>query len=200
MKIAVIYYSATGTIHALATAVAEGAREAGAEVRLRRVAELAPDAAIDANPAWRMHVAQVSDHVEVATLEDLRWADGYALGTPTRFGTPAAQLKQFIDTTGGLWQEGVMADKPATSFTSAVNAHGGAESTILSLNNVFYHWGSLIIGPGYTDPVVYGAGGNPYGASHATGIPAVAPDPAVLAVAHYQGRRLATLTERLGHP
>lgn len=198
MNIAVVYYSSTGTIHALASAVADGAHDAGAQVRLRRVAELAPDSAIDANPAWRAHVDHVSTHVEVATLEDLRWANGYAFGTPTRFGTPAAQLKQFIDTTGGLWQEGVLADKPVTSFTSAINAHGGAESTILALNNVFYHWGSLIIGPGYTDPVVYGAGGNPYGTSHATGMPAVEPDPAVLAVARYQGQRLATITARLG--
>lgn len=199
MKITIVYYSATGTIHTLASAVAEGAQDAGAQVRLRRVAELAPDSAIDANPAWRAHLAEVSAQVEVASLEDLRWADGYAFGTPTRFGNPAAQLKQFIDTTSGLWQEGVLADKPVTSFTSAVNAHGGAESTILALNNVFYHWGSLIIGPGYTDPVVYGAGGNPYGTSHATGMPAVEPGPEVLAVARYQGQRLATMTERLAH-
>lgn len=197
MKIAIIYYSATGTIHAMSSAVAEGAREAGAQVRLRRVAELAPAAAIDANPVWRAHADQVSTEVEVASLDDLRWADGYAFGTPTRYGNPASQLRQFIDTTAGLWQEGVMADKPATSFTSAANVHGGAESTILAMNNVFYHWGSLIIGPGYTDPVVYGAGGNPYGASHATGVPAVEPGPEVLAVARYQGRRLATIAARL---
>lgn len=192
-----MYYSSTGTIHALATALAEGAHDAGAQVRLRRVAELAPDVAIDANPAWRNHIDEVAAQVEVATHEDLRWANGYAFGTPTRFGTPAAQVKQFIDTTSGLWREGVMADKPVTSFTSAVNTHGGAESTILALNNVFYHWGSLIIGPGYTDPVVYGAGGNPYGASHATGMKPVAPGPEVLAVARYQGQRLATITARL---
>lgn len=197
MNIAVFYYSSTGTIHALASAVAEGARDAGAQVRLRRVAELAPVSAVDANPAWRAHADEVASQVEVASLEDLRWADGYGFGTPTRFGTPAAQLKQFIDTTGGPWQEGVMADKPVTSFTSAVNNHGGAESTILALNNVFYHWGSLIIGPGYTDPVVYGAGGNPYGTSHATGMDASAPGPEVLAAARYQGQRLATITARM---
>lgn len=200
MKITVMYYSSTGTIHALASALADGAHNAGAQVRLRRVPELAPDSAIDANPAWRAHHDHAAAHIEVATLEDLRWADGYAFGTPTRFGTPAAQLKQFIDTTSGLWQEGVMANKPVTSFTSAVNLHGGAESTILALNNVFYHWGSLIIGPGYTDPVVYGAGGNPYGASHATGMAATAPGPQALAVAAYQGQRLATITARLGQP
>lgn len=197
MKICVVYYSSTGTIHALAGAVAEGAEEKGAQVRLRRVPELAPAVAIDANPAWREHMDQVAALVPEASLEDLRWADGYAFGTPTRFGTPAAQLKQFIDTTGQLWQEGVMADKPVTTFTSAINAHGGAESTILSLNNVFYHWGSLILGPGYTDPVVYGAGGNPYGTSHATGMPATTPGEEVLAAARHQGRRLASVTARL---
>ena len=197
MNIAIIYYSSTGTIHALASAIAQGATEAGAQVRLRRVTELAPNVAIDANPAWRSYVDEVAPQVEVATMDDLRWADGYAFGTPTRFGTPSAQLKQFIDTTGGLWQEGVMVDKPVTSFTSAANAHGGAESTILSLNNVFYHWGSLIIGPGYTDPVVYGAGGNPYGAFHATGMDASAPGPESLAAARHQGKRLATIAGRL---
>ena len=107
-----------------------------------------------------------------------------------RFGTPAAQLLEFIDTRR-LWQEGVFHDEPATSFTSAINAHGGLESTILAMNNVFYHWGSLIVAPGYTDPVVYGAGGNPYGLGYATGMPAQEPTGPVLAAAAYQGARLA---------
>ena len=197
MNIVVVYYSATGTVHALASAVAEGAREAGAQVRLRRVAELAPESAIDANPGWRAHVDQVSGEVEVATLEDLVWGDGYAFGTPTRFGTPAAQLKQFIDQTGGLWRDGTLADKPATAFTSAFNRHGGNEATILSLSNVFYHWGSLIVPPGYTDPTVSAAGGNPYGTS-AFGAPSeggLASE--VMDAARYQGRRLAEITHQL---
>lgn len=197
MNILVVYYSASGAMHLLATAVAKGAAGEGAQVRLRRVAEIAPQAAIDSNPAWRRHVAEVTPDVPVATSDDLRWADGYALGTPTRFGTPAAQLMQFINSQGGLWQEGVFHDKPATSFTSAINAHGGLESTILALNNVFYHWGSLIVGPGYTDPVVYGAGGNPYGTGFATGMPAQEPTDPVLAAASYQGARLAQITARL---
>ncbi|MGW1927404.1 NAD(P)H:quinone oxidoreductase, partial [Streptomyces massasporeus] len=158
VKVAVIYYSATGAVHQLAQAVAEGAEKAGAEVRLRRVPELAPAAAIDSNPAWRAHVDATGD-VEVATLEDLEWADAYALGSPTRFGNVAAQLKQYIDTSGGLWQQGVMADKPATAFTSAHNLHGGNESTLLALYNTFHHWGSVIVSPGFTDPAVYAAGG-----------------------------------------
>jgi NAD(P)H dehydrogenase (quinone) len=160
VKVAVIYYSATGTVHALALAVAEGAASAGAEVRLRRVAELASHSAIAQNPQWRRHADATRSIVEAA-VEDLAWADAFAFGTPSRFGAPAAQLKQFIDQAGGLWQEGKLADKPVTAFTSAFNRHGGTEATMLSLGNVFYHWGALIVPPGYTDPVVHAAGGNP---------------------------------------
>lgn len=196
VKVAVIYYSATGSVHALAQAVTEGAASAGAEVRLRRVAELAPDSAIDQNPLWRRH-ADATAGIADASLEDLAWADAFAFGTPTRFGAPAAQLKQFIDQAGGLWQEGRLADKPVTAFTSAFNRHGGSEATILSLSNVFYHWGSLIVSPGFTDPAVYAAGGNPYGTSFVTGPAGDGPDAATLEAARYQGRRLAQITIRL---
>ena len=138
IHVAVIYYSATGNVHALAQAVAEGAQEAGAEARLRRVEELAPDAAIASNPAWRAH-ADATAHIPVATHEDLAWADAYAFGTPTRYGNVSSQLKQFIDTTAGLWAAGELADKPVTAFTSAINAHGGNESTLLALYNTMHH-------------------------------------------------------------
>lgn len=193
-RIAVIHYSSTGSVYQLARAVAEGAEKEGAEVRLLRVPELAPDTAIDSNPAWREHVQATKD-VTLATPEDLRWADAYALGSPTRYGNVAAQLKQFIDGTGGLWQEGVMADKPATAFVSAHNAHGGNESTLLALYNTFYHWGSVIVPPGYTDAAVYAAGGNPYGISHAGS--SGAPSDETLEAARYQGARLARITARL---
>jgi NAD(P)H dehydrogenase (quinone) len=196
VKVAVIYYSSTGTVHALAQAVAEGAASAAAEVRLRRVAELAPDRAIAQSPQWRRH-ADAAASVAQASVEDLAWADAFAFGTPTRFGAPAAQLKQFIDQTSGLWKEGRLADKPATAFTSAFNRHGGNEATILSLSNVFYHWGALIVPTGYTDPVVYAAGGNPYGTSSVTGPSGDGPDAAALEAARYQGRRLAQITTRL---
>jgi NAD(P)H dehydrogenase (quinone) len=192
-KVAVVYYSSTGNVHQLATALAEGAEKAGAEVRLRRVAELAPDSAIDANPAWRQHVDAVQD-VPVATLDDLSWADAYAFGSPTRYGNIAAQLKQFIDTTGPLWQQGILAGKPATGFTSAYNRHGGNESTTLALYNTFHHWGSIIVTPGYTSPIVYPAGGNPYGIAHSG---ADAPSEDTLEAARYQGERLATIASRL---
>jgi NAD(P)H dehydrogenase (quinone) len=193
-KIAVIYYSATGNVHRLAQAVAEGAEKTGAVVRLRRVAELAPDKAIDANPAWRTHL-EATREVEVASDGDLIWADAYAFGTPTRYGNVSAQLKQFLDGTGRLWLDGALAGKPATAFTSAINVQGGNESTVLALYNTMYHWGSIIVPPGYTDPSVSAAFGNPYGTAHPSG--SGAPSDETLAAARYQGQRLATVTAEL---
>ena len=188
-RIAVIYYSSTGRNHEVAQAVEAGAQAAGAETRLRRVAELAPDAAIDANPAWRAHHDAVKD-LPAAAMEDLDWADGFVFGTPTRFGGPAAQLKQFLDQSGGLWFQGKLAGKAAAGFTSASNEHGGQESTLLALYNIFYHWGAVIVPPGYTDPSVYGAGGNPYGVSFTD--PRKQPHAeATLAAARYLGGRVA---------
>ncbi len=193
----VVYYSATGSVHRLAEAVTEGAVEAGADVRLRRVAELAPPEAIASNPEWTRHRQETDSFVEVATLADLEWADGYAFGTPTRYGAPAAQLKQFIDSASSLWHAGKLADKPVTTFVSSAEQHGGQESTILSLTNVFYHWGSVIIPLGYTDEIVYAAGGNPYGTSWPAGFPSAMPDETTLACARYQGARLARFAAAL---
>lgn len=199
-RVAVIYYSSTGHVHQIAMALAEGAESAGADVRVRLVPELAPSEAVEANPAWARFRAEVASEVPEASIDDLEWAEGYAFGTPTRFGNPSAQLKQFIDQAGGLWREGGLADKPVTAFTSAANRHGGSEATILSLGNVFYHWGSLIVPPGFTDPTVYAAGGNPYGTSSVTGAAlGDGPDAAALAAARYQGQRLAQITIRLLH-
>jgi NAD(P)H dehydrogenase (quinone) len=195
VRLAVIYYSATGTVHALANAIAAGAGANGAEVRLRRVAELAGEEAIDSNPAWRSYVDATKFSVQEATLDDLTWASAYAFGTPTRFGLPAAQLKQFLDQTGGLWQNGAFVRKPVTSFTSAQNVHGGQESTILALNNVFYHWGCLIVAPGYSSPELLEAGGNPYGTSASGGDRE--PSEATLAAARYQGKLVTDIADRL---
>jgi NAD(P)H dehydrogenase (quinone) len=192
-KIAVIYYSAYGHTYLMAKAVEEGAQSAGAETRLRKVRELAPDEVIATQQGWRDHRA-ATQHVHEATIEDLEWADGFAFGTPTRFGGPAAQLKQFIDTTGKLWQAGGLADKAVTSFSGAMNPHGGQESTILALNNVFYHWGAIIVPVGYTDKSIYAAGGNPYGASNTASQDGSVSDE-VLAAARYQGARLARYAE-----
>ncbi|WP_291407344.1 NAD(P)H:quinone oxidoreductase [Actinophytocola sp.] len=181
----IIYYSATGTVHALAQAAAEGAEKAGARVRLRKVAELAPPEAISANPAWGQHLQDTAD-IAGASLDDLAWADAVLFGTPTRFGNLASQLKAFIDTTGGLWREGKLADKVYTAFTASSTAHGGQEATLLALGNVFYHWGGIIVPPGYTDPVQFQTG-NPYGTSHVAGDGP--PDDVVLQAARYQARR-----------
>ena len=127
--------------------------------------------------------------------DDLRWADAYAFGTPARYGNVSSQLKQFIDTTAALWASGEMADKPVTAFTSAVNRHGGNESTILALYTTMHHWGSVIVPPGYTDGSIGVAGGNPYGVAHASG--AGAPAEATLEAARHQGRRLARMAHAL---
>src|SRR5690349_24142693 len=189
-KIAVVYYSATGNVHGLAQAVAAGAEGAGAEVRLRHVEELASELLISQNQYWGRHRSEVRD-AQVATLDDLEWADGVAFGSPARFGNIAAQLKQFFDQAGELWQAGKLADKVGTSFTSSQNPHGGQETTILALNNTLYHWGMLILPLGYTVSEVFAAGGNPYGASFVSDHSVTGPDEAATAAARYQGERLA---------
>ena len=196
-RVAVIYYSATGNVHGLAGAVAEGAEQAGAEVRLRHVEELASELMISQNQYWGRHRSQVAD-APVATLDDLEWADGVAFGSPTRFGNVAAQLKQFIDEAGLLWQEGKLADKVATAFTSSQTTHGGQESTILALNNTLYHWGMVILPLGYTVSEVFAAGGNPYGTSFTSGHTVTGPDDLALALARYQGQRLARYAAVIG--
>ena len=191
VKVAVIYYSATGNVYKMAQAVEEGVKEAGAEVRFRKVHELAPEEAVQSNQGWSDHALMTED-VPEATLEDLEWADAYIFGTPTRFGNVSAQLKQFIDQTGGLWFQGKLVDKVVSGFTSAQNANGGQESTLISMYNVFAHWGSIVITPGYTDPLLFEAGGNPYGASSTN-----APNEQELAAARYLGRRVTEKAELL---
>ncbi len=188
VKVAVIYYSATGNVYKMAQAIEEGAKESGAEVRFRKVHELAPEEAIKSNQGWSDHALMTED-VPEASMDDLEWADAYLFGTPTRFGNVSAQLKQFLDSAGGLWFEGKLADKVVSGFTSAQNPHGGQESTLLSMYNVFAHWGSILVTPGYTDPLLFESGGNPYGASSTdTG---EGPSEAELASARYLGRRVA---------
>jgi len=190
-KVAIIYYSATGTTYHLARAVEQGASEAGAEVRFRKVRELAPDEAIASNQGWAAHRLE-SQHVMEATNDDLAWADAIIFGTPTRYGLPTAQLKQFLDTTGKLWAEGALLNKICSSFTSSATQHGGQETTIISLNMTFYHWGAIIVGPGYADPIQFKAG-NPYGASFTSNNGTLKPDETALASARFQGRRLTEL-------
>jgi NAD(P)H dehydrogenase (quinone) len=191
VKVAIIYYSATGTTYRLAKAVEEGASEAGADVRLRKVRELAPDEAIASNQGWSAHRLESQNVVE-ASLDDLTWADAIVFGTPTRYGLPTAQLKQFLDTTGPLWAQGALVNKVCSSFTSAASAHGGQETTIVNLNITFYHWGGIIVGPGYADPIQFKAG-NPYGASFMSNNGTLKPDETALGAARFQGRRVTEL-------
>lgn len=195
-KVAVIYYSSTGTNLATAQAVAEGAKAAGAEVRVRLIAENAPPAAIDGNPAWRAFVDKTKDEPR-ATPDDVEWADAVVFGSPTRFGNVASQFKAFVDSLGGLWFHGKLADKVYAGFTSAQNTHGGQESTLLALYNSFYHWGAIIVTPGYTDKSVFAAGGNPYGPSVTTGPNNAKPTDADQAHARYLGKRVTETAKKL---
>ncbi|WP_440063640.1 NAD(P)H:quinone oxidoreductase [Streptosporangium sp. OZ121] len=185
---AVIYYSATGTVFALAKAAAAAAEKAGAEVRLRKVRELAPAEAIASSEGWAAHAA-ATQYVVEASLEDLEWADALLFGTPTRYGNPTAQMRQFIDTTGRLWAQGLLVNKIVSSFTASSTAHGGQESTILAMNNTFYHWGAIIVPPGYADPVQFRAG-NPYGTSHTSDNGTIPPGDVQLEAMDFQARRV----------
>lgn len=191
-KVAIIYYSQTGTTHLLAQAVEQGASEAGAETRLLKVKETAPDEVWSKNPAWKQHREETAD-VREATNDDLVWADAIIFGSPTRYGLPAAQLKNFLDQTGGLWAKGALTNKVGSSFTSTATSHGGQEATILAMNTAFYHWNMLIVAPGYADPIQFQAG-NPYGASFTSNNGELDPDETALASARFQGKRVVEVT------
>ena len=194
-RIVVVFYSATGNVAALAEALAEGARTEGAETRVRPVLERADTGAIESNRRWKAWVDD-NPYDTLASLDDLEWADGIALGSPTRFGAAAEQLKAFLDTTGGLWAQGKLAEKVGTSFTSASTLHGGLESTILAMNNVLYHWGTLVMPLGYAAHESLMSSGNPYGASFVSQKSA-RPDDAALEAARVQGARLAGVARKL---
>jgi NAD(P)H dehydrogenase (quinone) len=167
VNLAVIYYSATGTVHRMAEHAAASAEKAGATVRLRHVTEIAPQQAIESNPQWRRHVEEVAGE-QRATPDDVVWADALLFGSPTRFGNVTSQFQQFIDTLGPQWGKGQLQDKVYAGFTSSMTRHGGQESTLLSMYTAFHHFGGIVVSPGYTDPLKF-ADGNPYGVSHVTG-------------------------------
>lgn len=168
VNLAVIYYSSTGTNYQLAKWAEEGAKVAGAEVKVLKVTELAPESAIASNPAWQAHVEATKD-VPEATSDDLEWADAIIFSIPTRFGNMPSQMKQFLDSQGGLWASGKTINKVVSGMTSAQNPHGGQEATLLALYTSMFHWGAIVAAPGYSDPVLFGAGGNPYGTSVTVG-------------------------------
>ena len=166
-KLAIIYYSGFGTGHAMASRLAETAEGLGAEVRLRRVRETAPDEVVQSVEAWAAHAAKVADE-PVAEPDDIDWADAVIMGSGTRYGHVTSQLQSFIDTLGPLWQEGKLADKVYAAFTSSQTMHGGQETTLEAMNTTFAHFGGIIVPPGYTDAVKFNDG-NPYGVGKVTG-------------------------------
>lgn len=164
-NVAIIYYSSTGTNYKMAQWAAEGAKEAGAsDVRVLKLRETAPEGAIDSNPAWRAHV-DATKEIPTVTLEDLEWADAIIWSVPTRFGNVPSQFQNFIDTAGGLWFQGKLANKVVSAMASAGNANGGQEVTVHSIYTTMYHWGAIVTAPGFVDQSAYAAGGNPYGTS-----------------------------------
>lgn len=193
VKVAVVFYSMGGTNFQLAKWAKEGAEAAGAEAKVFKVQELAPRSAIDGNDAWKNTVEATKD-VPVVTSADIEWADAIIFSTPTRFGSMASQMKQFLDTQGGLWASGKTVNKVVSAMSSAQNPHGGQEATILSLYTSMMHWGAIIAAPGYTDPVLFGAGGNPYGTSVTVGQDGKMVEDVEAAVKH-QAKRTVTVAE-----
>ena len=187
VRLLIVYYSTYGTNHQMAEIAAEAARAAGAEVRLLKVKETAPEGVVNGQDAWRAQ-AEKSAGVPEASLADLEWANAYLFSAPTRYGGPASQMRAFIDQTGPLWATGKLAGKAASAMSSAQNPHGGQEMTVQALNTTFMHWGCIIVPPGYTDPITFQSGGNPYGVTvtaNGQGIP----EPVQEAIRH-QARRL----------
>jgi NAD(P)H dehydrogenase (quinone) len=192
VKLAIVYYSTYGTNHQMAEIAAEAARAAGAEVRVLRVAETAPAEVVAGQDAWKAQ-ADKSVDIPVATPADMEWANAYLFSAPTRFGTVASQMRAFIDTLGGQWFSGALANKAVSAMTSAQNLHGGMETTLMGLYTTFMHWGAIIVVPGYTDPSIFAAGGNPYGSVAVAG---KVTEEATAAIQH-QAKRLVEVAAKL---
>ena len=163
-KLSIIYYSTYGSNVQLAKWAEEEALKSGAEVRLRQIQELAPQAVIDSQPGWKANQEATKD-IPFASSDDITWADAVLFSIPSAFGGVPSQFKQFIDIQGGIWATGKTVNKAISAMTSAQNPHGGQEATLLSLYTSMFHWGAIVVTPGYTDASVGLAGGNPYGTS-----------------------------------
>ena len=166
-KIAIIYYSSTGHGTTMANKLADAATAAGAEVRVRHIAETRDPSTFADNPAWSANYEATKD-LPAASGDDIVWADGVILGSPTRFGNIAAPFSTFMDSLGGYWAKGELANKAYAAFTSSQTAHGGQETTLTGLYTSLMHFGGVLVPPGYTDGLKF-ADGNPYGVSHVTG-------------------------------
>ena len=195
-KVLVLYYSSYGHIETMAGAVAEGAREAGASVDIKRVPELVPPEVAKAS-----HF-KTDQAAPVAQVSDLAEYDAIIFGVPTRFGNMAAQMKNFLDQTGGLWAQGKLVGKVGSVFASTATQHGGQESTILSTHTVLLHHGMVIVGLPYAwqgqTLVSEITGGSPYGASTiAGGDGSRKPSENELAGARWQGAHVARIAAKL---
>lgn len=166
-KLAVIYYSATGHGTEMAQEIAQVAEAAGAEVRVRHIAEITDPSVFAGNPAWTANYEATKD-LPAASVEDIEWADGVIFGAPTRFSNVPASFQAFIDSLGGAWAEGTLANKVYAAYTSSQTLHGGQETTLQKIYQLVMHFGGIIVTPGYTDGSKF-VDGNPYGVSHVTG-------------------------------
>jgi NAD(P)H dehydrogenase (quinone) len=191
-RITVVFYSTYGTNHAIADAAAEAARAAGAEVRVRRIPESAPAEVVASQDGWKAE-AERAAAIPAVAAEDLEWADGVFLASPTRYGGMASQTRAWLDTLGGLWMKGALAGKAISVAASAQNANGGAEGAIMQTYVSAMHFGMIPVAPGYTDPVKFEDGGCPYGFAGRGG---ALDEVARRSVAH-QARRLVAIAAKL---
>jgi NAD(P)H dehydrogenase (quinone) len=196
-KVLILYYSMYGHIETMAHAIADGAREvAGASVSVKRVPELMDEASA------RQAGAKLDQSAQVATVAELPEYDAIIFGTPTRFGNMAAQMRNFLDQTGGLWMSGALVGKLGSVFTSTATQHGGHETTITSFHTTLLHHGMVICGVPYACQNLVNmdeiTGGSPYGAGTLTaGDGSRQPSKNELAIAHFQGRHVAQLAAKL---
>jgi NAD(P)H dehydrogenase (quinone) len=195
-KVLVLYYSAWGHMEAMAYAAAEGAKEGGATVHVKRVPELVP-----ADVAKSMHY-KMDQKAEIATVDELPTYDAIIFGTGTRFGMMTAQMKNFLDQTGSLWMKGSLVGKVGSVMSSTATQHGGQEATILSFHTVLLHQGMVIVGLPYAYQGQMGhdeiRGGSPYGASAlAGGDGSRAVSKQELEAARYQGKHVAQIAAKL---
>jgi NAD(P)H dehydrogenase (quinone) len=190
VKVSVVYHSVTGHVAEIARELATAAEKAGAEVRLRKVAEPVPaDSAAGRRSAAARAPSRRFPDVPDATADDILWADAVIMGSPTRFGNISYQLKYFIDGLGDAWYQGQLADKVYSAFTSSGTIHGGNEATLLALLTSFHHFGGIVVAPGYTQPGKF-RDGNPYGTSHCDGRGKSPVDETALQAARIQAQRV----------
>lgn len=198
-KLAIIYYSATGHGTQMAQVLEQAAQQSGAQVRVRHIAETVDPQVFSDNPAWKANYEATKD-LPAASVEDIEWADAVIFGSPTRFSSPTGQFQSFIDTLGGAWAQGKLADKVYAAFTSTQTAHGGQELTLQKIYQMVMHFGGYIVAPGYTDPLKF-ADGNPYGVSHTTG-PENSNDlnEATIAALRHLAQRVVSVAGKLSAP